>query len=98
MDNLKNKLGKTILLSVIFLAVLLSLLMTAERILFIRDITGDGLAKAESIRRTLDEYYSRSNDLRDWFYTKVKDDTRMMAFILKDRIVDSEFTGIKKFF
>lgn len=97
MKNLKNRFLRTVLFSIIFLAVLLALLLTIENRLLQQDVSRDGQFKAESVRNTVEQYYARADEMREWFYAKVKDNVRLMTFILKDRIVNGEFNGVRNF-
>ncbi|WP_407377463.1 hypothetical protein [Methanobrevibacter sp.] len=71
--------------------------MAIERALVLRDVSRDGQFKAESISRTVDDYYTQTNEMREWFYSKVRDNVRMMTYVLSNQIVDGEFTGSRNY-
>ena len=93
MNDLNSKQKKTILIAAAFLAVFTAALLFAEWYLFQKDIREDGLFKAESIRKTMQDYDSELQKLTDWLTERVIINIRLSAFLIRNQMADGDYTG-----
>lgn len=93
MADLKDKLKKTILISLVFLAGFAGILYFGERYLYDIDVQKDGRFKAESVSRTIQAYESQTEALSAWFFNKIEDNVKMMCFMLRDQVSDGKYNG-----
>ena len=93
MTDLISKHKNSILVAGIFLVVFAAVLFLLEAYLFRMDISEDGMFKAESISKTLQDYDSVYQNLSDWLSEKMITNIRLSAFHIRNKMTDGTYTG-----